>query len=128
MTSFVLLLTAVGTPWAVITLIGSVRCRGVYDADALQVFNRRARGGAYWYTAGWNIPATASWALGSAVGLLAVSLPTYEGPLVALTGGVDASFLLSGAVGGAAYVLATGRTGMDKAAVTPVRAPEEERV
>jgi purine-cytosine permease-like protein len=43
MTSFVLLLTAIGTPWAVVTLIGFVRCRGVYDADALQVFNRRAR-------------------------------------------------------------------------------------
>ncbi len=37
MTSFVLLLTAIGTPWAVITLIGFVRCGGVYDADALQV-------------------------------------------------------------------------------------------
>ncbi|CAM5627525.1 hypothetical protein SVIOM342S_00387 [Streptomyces violaceorubidus] len=45
MTSFVLLLTAIGTPWAVITMIGSVRCGGVYDADALQVFNRRARAG-----------------------------------------------------------------------------------
>ena len=45
MTSFVLLLTAIGTPWAVITLIGFARCGGVYDADALQVFNRRARGG-----------------------------------------------------------------------------------
>ncbi|MEV8596786.1 cytosine permease [Streptomyces sp. NPDC052012] len=105
MTSFVLLLTAVGTPWAVITLIGFVRCGGVYDADALQVFNRRARGGIYWYRGGWNIPATASWALGAAVGVLSVSLPTYEGPLLPLTGGVDCSFLLSGVVGGLAYVL-----------------------
>ncbi|MFG2931763.1 cytosine permease [Streptomyces achromogenes] len=105
MTSFVLLLTAIGTPWAVITLIGFVRCGGVYDADALQVFNRRARGGIYWYRAGWNIPATVAWALGAAVGLLAVSLPSYEGPLLRLTGGVDCSFLLSGAVGGAVYLL-----------------------
>lgn len=105
MTSFVLLLTAVGTPWAVITLIGFVRCRGVYDADALQVFNRRARGGIYWYRAGWNVRATVSWAAGALVGLLAVSLPSYEGPLLALTGGVDCSFLLSGAVGGLAYLL-----------------------
>ncbi|MEU3861390.1 cytosine permease [Streptomyces sp. NPDC028722] len=109
MTSFVLLLTAIGTPWAVITLIGFVRCRGVYDADALQVFNRRARGGVYWYRAGWNVRATASWALGAAIGLLAVSLPSYEGPLLRLTGGVDCSFLLSGAVGGAAYLLLTSR-------------------
>ncbi|CAM5458348.1 hypothetical protein STANM309S_05798 [Streptomyces tanashiensis] len=56
MTSFVLLLTAIGTPWAVITMIGSVRCGGVYDADALQVFNRRARGGIYWYRSGWTLP------------------------------------------------------------------------
>lgn len=107
MTSFVLLLTAIGTPWAVITLIGFVRCRGAYDAEALQVFNRRARGGIYWYRAGWHIPATVSWALGAAVGLLAVSLPSYEGPLLGLTGGVDCSFLLSGVVGGVAYVLST---------------------
>ncbi|MEU6145727.1 cytosine permease [Streptomyces sp. NPDC047081] len=105
MTSFVLLLTAIGTPWAVITLIGFARCRGVYDADALQVFNRRARGGIYWYRGGWNIVATASWAIGAGTGLLAVSLPSYEGPLLSLTGGVDCSFLLSGAVGGAVYLV-----------------------
>lgn len=107
MTSFVLLLTAIGTPWAVITLIGFARCRGVYDAEALQVFNRRARGGIYWFRGGWNIPATAAWALGAAVGLLAVSLPSYEGPLLTWTGGVDCSFLLSGLVGGAVYTLLT---------------------
>ncbi|MEG3629102.1 cytosine permease [Streptomyces poriticola] len=107
MTSFVLLLTAIGTPWAVITLIGFVRCGGRYDADALQVFNRRARGGAYWFRAGWNLQATFSWAAGAVVGVLAVSLPSYEGPLLALTGGVDCSFLLSGLVGGALYLLLT---------------------
>ncbi|MEU1001151.1 cytosine permease [Streptomyces tibetensis] len=107
MTSFVLLLTAIGTPWAVITLIGFARCGGVYDADALQVFNRRARGGVYWYRSGWNVPATLSWAAGATVGVLAVSLPSYEGPLLALTGGVDCSFLLSGVVGGVAYALTT---------------------
>ncbi|MFF9120224.1 cytosine permease [Streptomyces massasporeus] len=105
MTSFVLLLTAIGTPWAVITLIGFARCGGVYDADALQVFNRRARGGVYWYRSGWNVPAALSWAAGATVGVLAVSLPSYEGPLLALTGGVDCSFLLSGLVGGVAYAL-----------------------
>ncbi len=42
---------------------------------------------------------------GRGVGLLAVSLPSYEGPLLSLTGGVDCSFLLSGAVGGAAYLV-----------------------
>ncbi|MFE9257267.1 cytosine permease [Streptomyces sp. NPDC006879] len=103
MTSFVLLLTALGTPWAVITLMGFIRLRGRYDADSLQVFNRRARGGVYWYSAGWNLRATASWAVGAAVGLAAVSTPLYEGPLLALTGGVDCSFVLSGLVGGLLY-------------------------
>ncbi|MCB5182109.1 cytosine permease [Streptomyces antimicrobicus] len=107
MTSFVLLLTAIGTPWAVVTLVGYVRCRGVYDADALQVFNRRSVGGAYWYRAGWNVRATASWAIGAGVGLLAVGTPLYEGPLLALTGGVDCSFVLSGLTGGLVYTALT---------------------
>ncbi|MGW7792130.1 cytosine permease, partial [Streptomyces tricolor] len=128
MTSFVLLLTAIGTPWAVITLIGFARCRGVYDADALQVFNRRSRGGVYWYRAGWNVGATVSWALGAAVGLLAVSLPSYEGPLLAWTGGVDCSFLLSGAVGGALYVLLEARPegarGTARSAPTQPQSPD----
>ncbi|MFJ6720105.1 MULTISPECIES: cytosine permease [unclassified Streptomyces] len=110
MTSFVLLLTAIGTPWAVITLIGYVRCRGQYDADALQVFNRRSVGGIYWYRAGWNVQATAAWAIGAGVGLLAVTTPFYEGPLLALTGGVDCSFVLSGLVGGLVYLALTFRT------------------
>ncbi|MGA5041279.1 cytosine permease [Streptomyces capoamus] len=128
MTSFVLLLTAVGTPWAVVTLIGFVRCRGVYDADALQVFNRRSRGGVYWYRAGWNVPATVSWALGAAVGLLAVSLPSYAGPLLPLTGGVDCSFLLSGLVGAVAYLLLTlGEERPDGARGTARRAATDQR-
>ncbi|MEU4080685.1 cytosine permease [Streptomyces venezuelae] len=112
MTSFVLLLTAIGTPWAVITLIGHLRCGGVYDPEALQVYNRRSRGGIYWFSAGWHPRATASWAIGAAVGLAAVSTPLYEGPLIALTGGIDCSFVLSGIVGGTLY-----------AVLTPNRAP-----
>ncbi|WP_432063628.1 cytosine permease [Streptomyces sp. C10-9-1] len=105
MTSFVLLLTAVGTPWAVITLTAHARCGGVYDEGALQVYNRRSRGGAYWYRAGWHPGAVLSWAAGAGVGLAAVSTPLYEGPLLPLTGGVDTSFVLSGLVGGALYAL-----------------------
>ncbi|WP_432015811.1 cytosine permease [Streptomyces hydrogenans] len=107
MTSFVLLLTAIGTPWAVITLIGHARCRGEYDPEALQVHNRRSRGGIYWFSAGWHPRATVSWALGAAVGLAAVSTPLYEGPLLALTGGIDCSFVLSGLTGGLLYAVLT---------------------
>ncbi|MFJ8585385.1 cytosine permease [Streptomyces sp. NPDC093595] len=116
MTSFVLLLTAIGTPWAVITLMGHLRCGGVYDPEALQVLNRRARGGAYWFRAGWEPRATASWALGAAVGLASVATPLYEGPLLALTGGVDCSFILSGLAGGLVYAALT--------ALSPAPAPE----
>ncbi|MER5518124.1 cytosine permease [Streptomyces sp. NPDC002763] len=125
MTSFVLLLTAIGTPWAVITLIGFVRCRGRYDADALQVFNRRSHGGIYWYRAGWNIRAAVSWTLGAGVGLLAVSLPSYEGPLLSLTGGVDCSFLLSGLTGGLVYLALTARRPV--VPVSPAPAPAGTR-
>lgn len=125
MTSFVLLLTAIGTPWAVITLIGFVRCRGVYDPDALQVFNRRSKGGVYWYRAGWNVQATVAWAIGACAGLLAVSLPSYEGPLLKLTGGVDCSFLLSGLVGGLLYYALTARQVVSPAPVVEELAPAE---
>lgn len=97
-TAFVLLLTAVGTPWAVITLLGFVRFRGRYDADALQVYNRRSRGGIYWYRGGWNLRASAAWAVGSLTGLLSVDTSLYTGPLVQFTGGIDVSFLLAAAV------------------------------
>ncbi|NUK35349.1 cytosine permease [Streptomyces lunaelactis] len=119
MTSFVLLLTAIGTPWAVITLIGHVRCGGEYDAQALQVYNRRAKGGIYWFRAGWHPRATAGWALGAAVGLCAVSTPLYEGPLLSLTGGVDCSFVLSGLVGGLSSLALGART-------SQTREPEPE--
>ncbi|MEU9007474.1 cytosine permease, partial [Streptomyces sp. NPDC048551] len=125
MTSFVLVLTAIGTPWAVITLIGYLRCRGRYDADALQVFNRRSVGGVYWYRAGWNVQATAAWAVGAGTGLLAVTTPFYEGPLLALTGGVDCSFVLSGLVGGLVYVALTARSAPAGAPAAAPAAAEE---
>ncbi|GAA2780041.1 purine-cytosine permease family protein [Saccharopolyspora taberi] len=106
-TAFVLLLTAVGAPWAVITLAGFARCRGNYDPDALQVYNRRSRGGVYWFTGGWNLRATAAWAIGSAVGLLSVDTALFRGPLIEWTRGIDLSFLLAAATALAAYLLLT---------------------
>ena len=104
-TAFVLLLTAVGTPWAVITLVGHIRCKGKYDADALQVYNRRSRGGIYWYVGGWNLRATAAWAVGAAVGLLSVDTALYTGPIVEWTGGIDLSFVLAALTTAVAYLL-----------------------
>ncbi|WP_433858419.1 cytosine permease [Streptomyces kronopolitis] len=130
MTSFVLLMTAVGTPWAVITVIGFVRCRGAYDPDSLQVYNRGTRGGVYWYRAGWHVRAAAAWALGSVVGVLGVDTPFYRGPLLPLTGGIDLSFLLAAAVGGLAYLALTAREphpvgGAARPPAAPAPAPAE---
>lgn len=104
MTSFVLLLKAIGTPWGIIILIAHIECRGVYDTEALQTHNRSAVGGRYWFNAGWNIQATTAWILGALAGLSAVSTEMYEGPLMYLTGGVDCSFILSGLAAGIVYV------------------------
>ena len=41
-------------PWAMIVGIGFLLTRGHYDADDLQVFNRRRTGGRYWYSGGWS--------------------------------------------------------------------------
>ena len=93
-----------------------------YDAEALQVYNRRARGGIYWFRSGWNPRATALLGAGSGSrpdrGLDPAS---YEGPLLGLTGGVDCSFVLSGLVGGASWLL----LGLGPARV-PEREPEAE--
>lgn len=106
-TAFVLLLTAIGAPWAVITLIGFHRCRGRYDPDALQVYNRRSRGGLYWFTAGWNLRAVAAWAIGSTIGLLSVDTALFRGPLIEWTFGLDLSFALAAATTAAVYLLLT---------------------
>lgn len=105
MTSFVLLLTAIGTPWAVITLIAHYRCNNEYDKEALQIYNRNTRGGIYWFYAGWNIQATTAWIIGAVTGLCAVSTPLYEGPLLMLTNRVDFSFVISGMTAGALYLI-----------------------
>ncbi len=95
-TTFVVVLTSLATPWAVVTMLGFVRVRGRLDADALQVFNRRTTGGAYWFTGGWNVPTVLAWAAGSVVGVLSNSTEAFEGPVAAALGGVDAGFLTSG--------------------------------
>lgn len=103
MTSFVLMLTAIGTPWAVIILLDYFQRRGIYDKDALQIYNRGTKGGAYWYYAGWNINAAIAWLVGAVIGLAFVSTTLYEGPLVVLTGKIDLSFIFSGLGAGLTY-------------------------
>jgi purine-cytosine permease-like protein len=103
-TSYVLFLTSLATPWAVIALIGYARTRGRFDQDALQVFNRRERGGAYWFTHGWNIDAVVAWAAGSVVGVLSNSTGSYVGPIADRLGGMDVSVLTSGITAAVLYL------------------------
>ena len=93
-TAVAFILVAIGTPWAAITGIGYLRCRGRYHLDDLQVFNRHETGGVYWYANGFNYRAVVAWLAGSIYGCLAIeATPLYIGPLADLAGGVDTSFL-----------------------------------
>ncbi len=102
-TTFVVVLTSLATPWAVITMMGYSRTGGTFDEPSLQVFNRRARGGSYWFTHGWNADAVIAWVVGSAVGVLSNSTDSYEGPIASWVGGVDTSVLTSALVAGVVY-------------------------
>ena len=104
-TTYVLVLTSLATPWAVITMIGYARTRGRFDQDSLQVFNRRETGGAYWFFHGWNVDAVLAWAIGSVVGVLSNSTEVYVGPIAERLGGLDVSVLTSAATAGIVYLL-----------------------
>lgn len=105
-TTFVVVLTSLATPWAVITMIGFWRTRGRFDQAALQVFNRRETGGRYWYAGGWNAAAVLAWLVGSVVGVCSNSTDAFAGPIATWFGGVDVSFLTSGVTAGLVYALA----------------------
>ena len=108
LTAISLILVAASAPWAAVIGVGHLRCRGRYLADDLQVFNRRQRGGAYWYTGGWNPAAVIAWAAGCGFGLLTVQTTLYTGPFAHLAKGVDLSSVGSFLIAGSLY-LALGR-------------------
>ena len=103
--AFVSLLLVVTTPWVAILIIGYVRRRGHYWEADLQVFNRRERGGRYWFVRGWNLRAVAAWVIASAVGLLFANTSLYVGPWSNLANGIDLSFISAGVIGAALYGL-----------------------
>jgi purine-cytosine permease-like protein len=106
-TTYVLFLTSLATPWAMITMIGYARTGGRFDEPSLQVFNRRETGGAYWFLHGWNVDAIAAWAIGSVVGVLSNSTEAYVGPIAEQLNGLDASVLTSAVTAGLVYLLLT---------------------
>lgn len=105
-----LVLAELSAPWAVIVGINYLRVGGRYDADDLQVFNRRTTGGRYWYTAGWHVPALLAWVVGSVAGLLTIQTPLFSGPLSGIAAGVDVSLLLGAIVAAAIYLPFSART------------------
>jgi len=90
--TFATLIVTCTAPWMVVMIIGFITRRGWYDADALQVFNRRQTGGRYWFNHGWNLRGMAAWLVSAAAGLSMVNMPgQFQGPLGNLAGGVDIS-------------------------------------
>jgi purine-cytosine permease-like protein len=91
-TAFVSLIVVATTPWMIIMMTGYVIRRGHYLPDAMQVFNRGQRGGAYWFYRGWNLAGCFTWGLSSLLALATVNIPGhFVGWLGNLAGGVDLS-------------------------------------
>lgn len=104
--TFATLIITCTAPWMVIMVLGYVTRRGWYDPDALQVFNRRQRGGRYWFTHGWNWRGLTAWLASAGIALLFVNLPgQFVGPLGDLAGGVDISLPLGLTVAGVLYLV-----------------------
>nr|WP_055507327.1 cytosine permease [Nonomuraea pusilla] len=104
--TFATLIITCTAPWMVIMMLGYVTRRGWYDPDALQVFNRRQRGGRYWFTHGWNWRGMTAWLASAGVALMFVNLPgQFVGPLGGLAGGVDVSLPLGLAVAAVLYLV-----------------------
>jgi purine-cytosine permease-like protein len=99
-----LVLAELSAPWAVIVGIDYLKTGGRYDADDLQVFNRGATGGRYWYSGGWHPGAVIAWAAGSIVGLLTIQTLIFSGPLSGIALGVDVSLLLGALVAAVIYL------------------------
>ncbi|MGC4999985.1 purine-cytosine permease family protein [Streptomyces sp. DT195] len=93
------------TPWMVVMILGFFTRRGWYDPDALQVFNRRQRGGRYWFTHGWNWRGMTAWWVSAVLGVLCTDIPgQFVGPLGDLANGVDVSLPLSLAAAAVLYL------------------------
>lgn len=102
-TAMTVALNAVITPWVAILAIGALTTRS-YDPVDLQAFAHGIRGGRYWFTRGWNLPAVAAWAVGATFGVLAVNTTLYVGPLADVAGGVNVSTAGSAALAGLMYL------------------------
>jgi purine-cytosine permease-like protein len=93
--TFAVLIVTCTAPWMVVMTIGWFTRRGWYDSDSLQVFNRRQRGGRYWFSHGWNWRGLFGWLVPAVIAICFVNLPgQFVGPLGDLANGVDLSIPL----------------------------------
>ncbi|MEI6363499.1 MAG: cytosine permease [Actinomycetes bacterium] len=105
--AFLVILIIVTAPWLVINVIGYFLTRGRYYALDLQVFNihPRVRGGAYWYSGGWNAAAMLAWLPATIVGLMFANTTLYSGPWANVANGIDLSFISSSVIAGVIYLI-----------------------
>ncbi|MBP2329692.1 purine-cytosine permease-like protein [Kibdelosporangium banguiense] len=97
--TFATMIVTCTTPWMIVMMLGLFTRRGWYDPEALQVFNRRQRGGRYWFTHGWNWRGMTAWWVAAVAGVLFTNIPgQFVGPLGDLAGGVDIGLPLSIAI------------------------------
>jgi purine-cytosine permease-like protein len=103
--TFATMIITCTTPWMVVMMLGFFVRRGWYDPQALQVFNRRQRGGRYWFNHGWNWRGMTAWWVAALIGILFTNIPgQFVGPFGDLAGGVDISLPLSLAVAAVLYL------------------------
>ncbi|KOU61797.1 nitrate reductase [Streptomyces sp. MMG1533] len=103
--TFATMIITCTTPWMVVMILGFHVRRGWYDPEALQVFNRRQRGGRYWFAHGWNWRGMTAWWVSALVGVLFTDIPgQFVGPLGDLANGVDISLPLSLVVSAVLYL------------------------
>ena len=94
--TFAVLIVVCTAPWMVVMMIGWYTRRGWYDSASLQVFNRRQRGGRYWFAHGWNWRAMGAWLVSAGIGLMFVNLPgQFVGWLGNHANGIDLSIPIS---------------------------------
>ena len=103
--AFVSLFGVLAAPWISISLVGHFTRKGYYNPDDLQVFNRRERGGVYWFTHGINLRACVAWVVASTIGALFLNTSLYVGPFSDAANGIDLSWLSATVIGAALYFI-----------------------
>lgn len=104
--AFVSLFGVLAAPWISIVLVGHFMRRGYYNTEDLQVFNRRQRGGVYWFTYGLNVRACGAWVVASTIGLLFLNTTLYIGPIASAANGIDLSWISATVIGAGLYFVA----------------------